>query len=437
MTTFDRLQDDLPVTLIELADERMPDYVDDLLGRTAASSQRPAWSFPGRWIPMADLVAERTFVPRLPWRALAVAALLALLIGGAIWFAGSRHRVPAPFGPAANGVIAYATAGDVYIGDPVTRASRVIVGGPEDDGSPVFSPSGERIAFLRAHGAAAFDLMVVALDGGTPVRVTGDPITADTTVQWTADSRSLFVWSPSTSELERLDATRQADPVVIARNVVVERGAVRPPDGRQVVFQYGDTSGNSDGLFLMDVATGQTTLVRPVDSADDHGYQFNHPKWSPDGTWISFTRQRGRAGSSDGGDDQRVFLVRPNGSEFHQAAQEPGTVVEDDVAWSPDSTRLAANRWKQNAAGDWLIQPIGVITVATGAVADAGPPPVPDGSLFDWSPDGAFLLGLPGAHATPGSAVVDAPTTIDVATGDARPLEWTVQTAVSWQRAAP
>src|SRR5205085_9384296 len=84
MTTFDRFQDDLPVTLIELADERMPDYVDDLLGRTAASSQRPAWSFPGRWIPMADLIAERTFVPRVPWRALAVAALLALLIGGAI-----------------------------------------------------------------------------------------------------------------------------------------------------------------------------------------------------------------------------------------------------------------------------------------------------------------------------------------------------------------
>jgi hypothetical protein len=45
---------------------------------------------------------------------------LAILAIAAVLVAGSRRRVPAPFGPAANGVVAYAKNGVIYTADPVT-----------------------------------------------------------------------------------------------------------------------------------------------------------------------------------------------------------------------------------------------------------------------------------------------------------------------------
>jgi Tol biopolymer transport system component len=430
MTANDRFQDALPMTLIELADERMPDYVDDLIGQIAASRQRPAWTFPERWIPMADLVAERTFVPRFPWRALAVAALLLALIAGALWFAGSTRRLPAPFGPASNGLIAYASRGDIFTIDRASGVTRVAVGGPATDSDPIFSPDGQRLAFLRATGTTgAFDLLVARLDASEPVALAVPPVAADDVVQWSADSEALLLWRSGANRLLRLDATRPTAPTVIADNVVVERAAVRPPDGRQILFQYADRP----GLYVMNADGSHPTLVAPEDTHDGHGYQFNHARWSPDGRWITFVRQR-----SENPPDQRVFIVRADGSNLHQAATEPGTVVEDDVAWAPDSTRFGMNRWVRNASGSgYDIQPIGVVTVATGAVVDVGPTPVADGALFEWSPDGLSILSLAGRHATLGSTAIDQPSVIDVATGTARDLGVPAEASVSWQRTAP
>ncbi len=54
--------------------------------------------------------------PALPWRTIGIALLLmALLVAGAIISFGLRpDPLPAPFGPAANGLISYQTEGDLY-----------------------------------------------------------------------------------------------------------------------------------------------------------------------------------------------------------------------------------------------------------------------------------------------------------------------------------
>ncbi|MEA2605317.1 MAG: TolB protein [Chloroflexota bacterium] len=423
MTSIDRFQDDLPVTLIDIADERMPDYVDDLLGRTAAMRQRPAWTFPGRWLPMADLIVQRRFVPRVPWRALAIAALLALLVAGALLYAGSRRHVPAPFGPAANGSIAYASGGDLFTADPRTGQSRLLLGGSEADSSPLFSPDGLRVAYLRASPSSGFDLMVVSAEGGSPLKLSAATLTDGATFQWAPDSASLIVPYP-TGELVRFNATNGSS-TTIATNVDVDIHAFRPPDGRQIMVQK---HGDNGSLLLIDADGTHPTSIVP---AGDLG-TFEQARWSPDGSQITFGR------SPDGSDQNRQFIMQADGTGLRQLTTDPGRWYETDPTWSPNGTRVAFNRWMNSTStGDWLIKPIAIVTVASGEVVESRFTPVSEGEVFEWSPDGASLLGLPAPHATYGSANTDAPVVIDALTGEATPLTFRVESAVSWQRTAP
>ncbi|HEV7809336.1 MAG TPA: hypothetical protein VGO64_01955, partial [Candidatus Limnocylindrales bacterium] len=389
MTPNDRLSTELPPILVDLADERMPDYIHDLLGRSAASSQRPAWTFPGRWIPMAELVAERRFVPRLPLRALAVAALLALLVAGAVWFAGSRHRVPAPFGPAGNGLIVSAQGGDLFTGDPVTGRSQLLLGGPERDTSPLVSPDGERVAFLRGD-ARTFDLMVLRVEGGTPARASGTTVSDGITYEWAPDSRSLLL-PYANGDLIRADAGG-APPVIVAHGVDVDLHAFRPPDGGELLFQYHNSV---VGLFAMHPdGSGVRTILPAV------GDEINGARWSPDGSRIVFARK-----SSDG--TQRLFVAAADGTGAVALTSDPRAWVETDFVWSPDGTRVAFDRWLRDpATGNWNIQPVAIVTVASHELRAVGSVPVSEGSLFEWSPDGQSLLALPGPHATYGGARV-------------------------------
>ena len=95
--TTDRLERALPDILLDLYLQSDVPYRDDLVGRTARTRQRPAWTFPGRWLPMADITRERVVAPGLPWRTLGIAlVIIALLVGDV-----RRHRLAAAGAPAA------------------------------------------------------------------------------------------------------------------------------------------------------------------------------------------------------------------------------------------------------------------------------------------------------------------------------------------------
>ena len=102
---------------------------------------------------------------QVPLRLIGLVALVVLALAvGATVLVASQRRLPAPFGPAANGLIVYAAPtdpswmgksdyqrpqGDILTVDPVTGASSVLVGGPTVDGYPVVSLDGTRVAFVR------------------------------------------------------------------------------------------------------------------------------------------------------------------------------------------------------------------------------------------------------------------------------------------------
>ena len=127
-----RLERNLPGILDDLSAAPPYEFLDDVFARTGRMRQRPAWTFPERWFPMADIASRPAFAPRLPWRAIGVALIvIALIVGAAVAFVGSRQtKVPAPFGPAANGLIPYTSAGDIYLGDPVAGTNRLPVPRP-------------------------------------------------------------------------------------------------------------------------------------------------------------------------------------------------------------------------------------------------------------------------------------------------------------------
>ena len=100
MTTFERFERSIPELMNELAPARVPDYVDDMLRTTATKSQRPAWSYPERWLPV-EITARPLMTRSVPWRPLVVLALIALLIAASlVVYVGSQNRVPPPFGVA-------------------------------------------------------------------------------------------------------------------------------------------------------------------------------------------------------------------------------------------------------------------------------------------------------------------------------------------------
>src|SRR5439155_22110724 len=97
---------------------------------------------------MVDIFRQPILVPRLPWRSIALAiVLLLLLLAAAAVYIGGQQRIPAPFGPARNGLAAYAADGDIYTVDPGTGAATAIVAGPAAAQAPPSSPAGRHLAF--------------------------------------------------------------------------------------------------------------------------------------------------------------------------------------------------------------------------------------------------------------------------------------------------
>ena len=146
MSTRDRLEQRLPSRLEDLAAPRTPSYLDDVIHQTARTRQRPGWSFPERWLPVSVLTDRLATAPRAPMRAVAVAALLLLaLVAIALVAGGSRQStVPAPFGTAGNGRIAWLDAsGAIVTAREGDAAPSVLVPGPEIR-QFLFSPDGTR-----------------------------------------------------------------------------------------------------------------------------------------------------------------------------------------------------------------------------------------------------------------------------------------------------
>lgn len=130
------------------------------------------------------------------------------------------------------------------------------------------------------------------------------------------------------------------------------------------------------------------------------------PQWSPDGSSISFIRQR------DG--KSRLMLMRLDGGE--PRVLDTGTYEPQTYAWSPDGKSVAflaslpltdeekAAKWKSGngnvVGGEWRQSQLFVVSADGGTPRQvtSGPENI---SAFDWSPDGLRFAVVVAASADP------------------------------------
>ncbi len=264
-----------------------------VLARTVRTRRRPAWRIPERWIPMSTISTRFATTSRFPWRTVGAIALLVLALVGAMVFAGARAKpLPAPFGPAHNGLIAFGDGGDVVAIDPTTGLRTVLIGGSTDDSLPLFSPDGTRLAFVR--DSAGFAQLWAADAGGThQVRLAG--VDQFSWVEWSPQSDVIAVTTearPSVIALARADGSGSTD--IDTGLTAAEAPVWRPSDGRQLAFRGKDATGTW-GIYLMN-RSGTTPLHLDLDPGfkadpyygENFDYYFQSPAWSPDGSKLMY-----------------------------------------------------------------------------------------------------------------------------------------------------
>ena len=420
MTSPRRFEQDLPALLADLYLAGTPDYRDDLTQRIAGTRQRPAWTLAERWIPM-DVTTTRVPSTRLPWRQLGVLALLLILIAGAVAvYVGAQQqtRLPAPFGLAANGNVAYARGGDIFVADPVTGAETAIVTGPEHDGRAVWSPDGTKIAFKRGSGG----LFVVGADGQGLKQVTQEPLQGLESWSFSPDGRFItalvghgdpsimVVTSDGSGEPRIFDvpATRNDSPPQYS------------PDGTEIMYIGAGPGAESRAIFALDPATGETRSVISAPASRD----ISGALWSPDGSKISYNMHDTTAD----GFSNRTYIASADGSGAVAVDTDPDTLGDFVGLWSNDGTRVIIGRIYPERATIAIVP----VDRSNAGVELECPPGAPvDDCMADWiwSPDDTMLIGARGADGDQFLA--------DPQTGKIRPAPWSATGVPVMQRRAP
>jgi Tol biopolymer transport system component len=323
------------------ADAHVPEP-EDLLDRVVAETRQvgriPGWLLAERWIPV-QLTMRLQTVPRMvPVLLLLIAVLL--VAGALVVGLGSWHPMPAPFGPARNGLLAYDTNAAILVSDADGTGARPLVTSVAYASGATFSPDGAKLVFW---GDNSPDSLYLANADGTGVRkLSGDLwISTDKPPAWSPDSKSVAFSSES------------------GPNLLDER------------------------IYVVDVTAASSTPRPITDPATVRGLL---PAWAPDGSWIAYI------GISHTFDRPNLWVVHPDGTEAHSFTTTRYIEVTTPQ-WAPTavSTRLAY------AAADTSpdLQDIFVIDIATATETKISTEPANE-RWPAWSPDGTKLAWLIG-----------------------------------------
>jgi Tol biopolymer transport system component len=429
MTSERRFDQDLPDLLAQVAQAPAPDYRDQIVQRTARIRQRPAWTFPERWLPMSAVTSRAAIAPRVPLRIVGLVALLLLaLIVGAVLIGGSQRHVPAPFGPAANGRVAFAKGGDIYTADPVSGVATAVVTGPETNVGPVWSRDGTRFVFERevTSGPSNARLFVARADGSGLVAITSKPQANPSRFAFSPDGTEVvYTAGPAASELwiAKTDGSgaRQIDVGMSVRDP-----RYRPPNGDEIVFA--SANGVGDGIYAVDVATNNVrTIVAP-----SAGVGLDVVGVAPDGSRVAYSA----ASTNDTTrNTYRVQVRAIDGSGTTLTLPMPqGATFQDAPAWSNDSTRIVVTRGysTHNQEMTLAVLPADGSGSAVGVETARGLTGCCD-TLLEWAPDDKSILVSPEDL----DQVIQPQLLLDPATGLTRATPWAAIGDPAWQRVAP
>lgn len=296
MTTNEGFDRRLSTWLERDAVGHVPDHLDEVLLRTAATRQRPWWSSPERWLPMDLTTRANALNPPRIWRPLVVGLLLvALMVAAILVVAGNQRHVPPPFGLARNGAVITSRDGDIYKIDPTTHEATLIVGGAPQDFGPGFSRDGLKFSFLRGpadpNDQSGLSMMVADADGSNVRQLTPFVRGLDW-ADWSADSKQIAYLSrkaengPGIVNVVNVDASG-------SRTLDIKGSAHflswMPPDGREIVFRLAPLLSNQPGLGIWAIHPDGTGLRQLTSREPENQDDFMTPAVAPDGSRVSYT----------------------------------------------------------------------------------------------------------------------------------------------------
>jgi Tol biopolymer transport system component len=371
-----------------------------------------------------DITTTRVPATRLPWRQLGVLALLAILIAGALAvYVGSQQqtRLPAPFGPAANGNILYAEAGDILVADPMTGEATALVTGPDRDSGPVWSPDGTKIAFERGTG----NLFVVRQDGQGLTLVTPTVISGLDSWSFSPDGRSIASFANGEDGLDIMVVSSDGSAAPKLFPVPATEGDGPPqyrPDGTEIMFIRQEPGAASRAVFALDPATGTTRTIITAPSERD----ISGATWSPDGSKIAYNMHD----TTVEGLTNRVYVASSDGSGAAAVDTHPDTIADLGGVWSNDGTRMVIGRVYENP--ERFTTAIVPVDRSNAGIELECPPGAPSNDCMAdwvWSPDDTMLIG---SREGTGPQFL-----ADPQTGKIRPAPWTARGEPAMQRRAP
>jgi len=227
-----------------------------------------------------------------------------------------------------------------------------------DEFDPVWSPDGQRIAFVSLRDGNQ-EIYVMNADGSEQTNVTRHE-NKDWTPAWSPDGKQLAFssfrdgnWELYVMDADGSNVTRLTD------NPASDVSPSWSPDGKRIAFASRRDGGDWD-IFVMD-RTGEHVTRLTDDPADDFG-----PVWSPDGTAIAFESDR------DGYTD--IFLMAADGSAQVNLTRDPYASYHGPV-WLPDGGRIM---FYSDRDGDWDIYVInrdgsGLVNITNNDADDQAP----------------------------------------------------------------
>ena len=250
-----------------------------------------------------------------------------------------------------------------------------------------------------------FELFVVPIDGGTPVKVNGNmPANRDVfDFQWSPDSKRLVYWADQDIDqvteiylVEHSGANRVKinNPIGLLPTVEYEQ-PVWSPDGRYIGYRVRDlATGRYIGIDIHDTTLGTPNSTR-VTPAVATNRSIIGPMWSPASTRFSYLEYQGNDGSMSLGPNTRFLFVCTIGVSCARV-----TVAGFDSAggfkpkqfWSPDGSRLAyaAEASITNPPTQLFVDALdGQPSIQVNEMLPAGSEVLEDSPT--WSPDGSRL----------------------------------------------
>jgi WD40-like Beta Propeller Repeat len=318
--------------------------------KTIAGGRRKA-----RW-PLG-VIARTDTIREVPWRPIAIAALLIVAAAAAlVLIAGSQRR------PGSDGLILFQVRHSVVNNDgtgtycstfhtirPDGSGERQLLGDCVDYGNASWSPTGDGIIIgITSFSSSTTQIYEVAPDGGAK------------RVLLTLAGGYEPAFSPDGSQIAYvgLGSAPRSGGIIIAaadgthpRQLTSTLDATKSvdseprfsPDGSRLVFTRSvtDPAGTTPGTFELWMVDADGSDLHRLTAGEPQAEPYGAAHWSPDGSHLLFIGSRSANGFSDIG----LWTIDPDGTGLARVIPHGGG-SDNDADWSPDGSRFVYTQFE-------------------------------------------------------------------------------------------